>query len=239
RPRTGSAPPPAGTADSFPAQSGSPGRSTPRPGTASKATAGSAPSDRRRGQRGRRWPWGRGVGRQRIIRQRVLHCRWKAAGARPIVGSPSREPLAPPAPPIREMTMLRTLAIAVTLTLALPALAQDAPQMTPEQEAMMQAYIAAGTPGAPHAALASAVGEYDIAIRNWDAPGAEPTASTVTATRKMILGGRVLVEQMQSEMYGQPFTGHGIVGFDYVTEKWWPTWNDSMSTGVMLSEGDR
>ena len=134
--------------------------------------------------------------------------------------------------------MFRKLAFAVTLTLALPAVAQDAPQMTPEQEAMMQAYIAAGTPGAPHAALATAVGEYDIAIRNWDAPGAEPTDSTGTATRRMILGGRVLVEQMQSEMYGQPFTGHGMVGFDNVTGKWWQTWNDSISTGVMLSQGE-
>ena len=44
--------------------------------------------------------------------------------------------------------MLRsTLALAVTLTLALPVLAQDAPQMTPEQEAAMPAYNAAGTPG--------------------------------------------------------------------------------------------
>src|SRR5690606_37642121 len=214
-----SAPPPAGTAGSFPARSGSPGRSTPRPGTGSAATTGSAPSDRRRGQRGRRWPWGHGVGRQRIIRQRVLHCRWKAAGARPIVGNPlvdnrhGGETQAPPAPPIRETTMLRKLAFAVTLALALPAVAQDTPPMTPEQEAMMQAYIAAGTPGAPHAALATAVGDYAIAIRNWDAPGAEPTVSTGTATRRMILGGRVLVEQMQSEMYGQPFTGHGMVGF--------------------------
>ena len=134
--------------------------------------------------------------------------------------------------------MIRKLAFAVTLALALPALAQDAPRMTPEQDAMMQAYIAAGTPGAPHAALASAVGEYDLAIRNWDAPGAPATEETGTATRSMILGGRVLVEQVQASMHGMPFTGHGMVGYDNITGKWWQTWNDSMSTGVMVSQGD-
>ena len=130
-----------------------------------------------------------------------------------------------------------TLATALALVLALPAFAQDAPQMTPEQAAMMQAYIAAGTPGAQHAILASAVGDYDIAIRSWDAPGAPPSQETGTATRSMILDGRVMVEQVQAKMHGQPFTGHGMTGYDNVSGKWWSTWNDSMSTGVMLSEG--
>ncbi len=135
--------------------------------------------------------------------------------------------------------MLRsTLALAVTLTLALPVLAQDARPMPPEQEAAMQAYIAAGTPGEQHAGLATAVGEYDVAVRNWDAPGATPTDETGTAKRSMILDGRVLVEQFQGSMHGMPFTGHGMVGYDNVTGKWWQTWNDSMSTGVMVSQGD-
>ena len=82
--------------------------------------------------------------------------------------------------------MLRTLAVAVTLALAVPAFAQEAP-MTPEQEAAMQAYMAAGAPGAPHAALASSVGDYTLAIRSWDAPGAPPSDEAGTATRKMIL----------------------------------------------------
>jgi hypothetical protein len=38
-------------------------------------------------------------------------------------------------------------------------------------------------------------------------------------------------------MMGQPFTGHGMQGYDNVTGKWWSTWNDSMSTGLMVSEG--
>ena len=134
--------------------------------------------------------------------------------------------------------MIRTLACTFALAAALPALAQDAPpQMSPEEAAMMAAYQKAGAPGPQHAALAKMAGTYDLAISSWNAPGAEPTASTGTATRSMALDGRVMVEDMQSEMYGQPFTGHGMHGYDNVTGKYWSTWNDSMSTGLMVSEG--
>lgn len=132
---------------------------------------------------------------------------------------------------------IRTLATALAFALALPAFAQDAPQMTPEQAAMMQAYVAAGTPGAQHATLAAAAGDYDLAIRSWDAADAPPSEETGTATRSMILDGRVMVEHVKAQMHGQPFTGHGMTGYDNVSGKWWSTWNDSMSTGVMLSEG--
>lgn len=138
--------------------------------------------------------------------------------------------------------MHRTLASALlplSLFAALPVLAQDAPpKMSPEEAAMMQAYQEAGTPGAPHAALAKMAGTYDLSIRSWHAPGAPPTVDTGTATRSMVLGGRVMVEEVQSQMHGQPFTGHGMHGYDNVSGKYWSTWNDSMSTGVMVSEGD-
>lgn len=138
--------------------------------------------------------------------------------------------------------MNRTLASALlplSLFAALPLLAQDAPpKMSPEEAAMMQAYQEAGTPGAPHAQLAEMAGTYDLSIRSWNAPGAPPTVETGTATRSMILGGRVMVEDLESQMFGQPFTGHGMNGYDNVSGKHWSTWNDSMSTGVMVSEGD-
>ena len=134
--------------------------------------------------------------------------------------------------------MLRTIATALALAATLPALAQDTPpKMSPEEAAMMQAYQKAGTPGAQHADLAKAVGTYDLSIRSWGAPGAAPLVETGTATRAMTLDGRVMTEDVQATMHGQPFTGHGMQGYDNVSGKWWGTWNDSMSTGVMVSEG--
>jgi len=38
-------------------------------------------------------------------------------------------------------------------------------------------------------------------------------------------------------MMGASYTGHGMQGYDNVTGKYWSTWNDSMSTGLMVSEG--
>lgn len=138
------------------------------------------------------------------------------------------------------MHRLLTTALLPLSLLAAPALpAQEAPpKMSPEEAAMMAAYREAGTPGATHAALAKMAGTYDLSIRSWNAPGAPPTVEKGTATRTMALGGRVMVEDVTSQMYGQPFTGHGMHGYDNVTGKHWSTWNDSMSTGVMLSEGD-
>lgn len=138
--------------------------------------------------------------------------------------------------------MNRTLASALlplSLFAALPLLAQDAPpKMSPEEAAMMQAYQEAGTPGAPHAALAKMAGTYDLSISSWNVPGDPPTVETGTATRGMILGDRVMVEDLESQMFGQPFTGHGMTGYDNVSGKHWSTWNDNMSTGMMVSEGD-
>ena len=139
--------------------------------------------------------------------------------------------------------MIRTLASVLALAIALPALAQDTPaqgtppKMSPEEAAMMAAYQKAGTPGPQHAALAKMAGTYDLKIRSWEKPGTSPTEETGTSTRAMALDGRVMVEDMQSKMHGQPFTGHGMQGYDNVSGKYWGTWNDSMSTGLMVSEG--
>jgi hypothetical protein len=134
--------------------------------------------------------------------------------------------------------MLRTLASTLALAAALPALAQDTPpKMSPEEAKMMEAYQKAGTPGTQHTALGRQAGTYDLSIKSWMGPNAPPALETGTATRAMVLGGRVLTEDMQGTMHGQPFQGHGMQGYDNVTGKWWSTWNDSMSTGLMVTEG--
>src|SRR5207245_728697 len=134
----------------------------------------------------------------------------------------------------------KLLAAAAIALLATPALAETGSQqqqMTPEQKAEMEAYTKAGTPGAPHQAMASSVGTYDLKIKSWHEPGGPAMEDTGTAKRTSTLGGRVLLEDFSASMMGSPFTGHGMRGYDNVTGKYWSTWNDSMSTGLMLSEG--
>jgi hypothetical protein len=133
-------------------------------------------------------------------------------------------------------TALTAVAVAALATLA-GAQQQKKPEMTPAQKAEMEAYMKAGTPGAPHKALAATVGSYDLKIKSWHEPGGPPMEDPGTATRSMTLDGRVLVEQVKSTMMGTPYTGHGMMGFDNVTGKYWSTWNDSMSTGILVTEG--
>jgi hypothetical protein len=111
------------------------------------------------------------------------------------------------------------------------------PQMTKEQMAEMEAYQKAGTPGPQHERLARAAGKYTTLVRSWNEPGGPPIEETGTVTRTMSLGGRVLVEEFNCKMMGMPFTGSGLAGYDNVSGKHWSTWTDSMSTGIMLSEG--
>jgi hypothetical protein len=130
------------------------------------------------------------------------------------------------------------LVMAVGVLLALPASSRaQQPEMTAEQKAEMEAYMKAGTPGAPHKALAATVGTYDVSSKSWQAAGAPPMEDKGSATRSMSLDGRVLVEEFKGSMMGMPFTGHGMRGYDNVTGKAWGTWMDSMSTGLMVSHG--
>jgi hypothetical protein len=128
------------------------------------------------------------------------------------------------------------MAAGALFALAAPGRAQQ-PEMTPEQKAEMEAYMKAGTPGAPHEAMAKTAGTYEVKAKSWDAPGAAAREESGTATRTMALDGRVLVEEFKGSMMGMPFTGHGMRGYDNVTGKYWTTWMDSMSTGLMVSEG--
>ena len=134
-------------------------------------------------------------------------------------------------------TFLTAAAIIALLTVSAGAQEKKQPPMTPEQQAEMDAYMKAGTPGAPHQAMASMAGNYNLKIKSWHEPNAPAMEETGKATRTMTLDGRVLLEEVSSSMMGTPFTGRGMRGFDNVTGKYWSTWTDSMSTGLMVSEG--
>ncbi len=135
--------------------------------------------------------------------------------------------------------VLAAAAIGLVATLGLVGAqtGEPMPEMTPEQAAMMEAYMKAGAPGPAHEALAATAGSYTLEITSWHEPGGPPMKEGGTAERSMILGGRVLVEEIDSTMMGMPFNGQGMTGFDNVTGKYWSTWMDSMSTGMMVSEG--
>ena len=131
----------------------------------------------------------------------------------------------------------RCAAVAMVLLAAGASLAQEGAAPNAEQQAMMEAYQRAATPGAQHASLAKMAGEYTLTIKMFGEPGTEPEVSTGTASRRMILGGRYLEETVHAMMMGEHFEGRGLTGYDNVTHSWWGSWIDTMSTGIMINSG--
>jgi uncharacterized protein DUF1579 len=132
---------------------------------------------------------------------------------------------------------LSSIVLAVVIAGVFAFAGQEPPQMTAEEKAEMDAYVKAATPGAEHQWLASQVGTYDLKIRNWHDAGSPPVEDNGTSKRTMMLDGRVLVEDITGTLMGTPYTGHGLSGYDNVTGKYWGTWTDSLSTGLVISEG--
>jgi hypothetical protein len=135
-----------------------------------------------------------------------------------------------------------TAIVAVVSGIAAPALSegQEASKdhkATPEEQAMMEKYIKAATPGPEHQRLAKMAGKWNLVVSSWMAPGSAPQKSDATAEFKPLFGGRYVQEEVHGNMGDQPFEGLGIQGFDNVTRQHVSTWIDNMSTGVMLMRG--
>jgi hypothetical protein len=113
---------------------------------------------------------------------------------------------------------------------------QQQQQMTPEQQAMMKAYMDAATPGAPHKAMQNLVGTWNSTIKMYDNPGS-PTESKGKSTYTSVMDGRYIQEHAEGNFNGMPFHGYGTYGYDNVAKKYVATWIDSMGTGIMESTG--
>lgn len=105
-------------------------------------------------------------------------------------------------------------AVALTAVLAAPAPAQEAPK-----------------PGPEHEVLKKMEGNWDLTMKFG---GME---SKGTVTYKMDLGGLWLVSSLESDLFGQKFSGRGLDSYDPVKKKYVGIWVDSMSTSPMVMEG--
>ncbi len=124
------------------------------------------------------------------------------------------------------------------LSLASPLMAKDKKSEKPmDQEAMMELWKKMAMPGEPHKLFATLAGSWTTTSKEWMEPGKPPTESTGTAEIKMLLDGRFLYQEYNSQMMGQPFSGIGIDAYDNMTKKYVTAWLDSMGTGIFIMEG--
>lgn len=126
-------------------------------------------------------------------------------------------------------------ALASSHTEKKPAEQGAMPEMSPEMKAEMEAWMKVGTPGKEHEQLAAMAGTWKASGKSYMGP--QPTPWEATAKREVMLGGRVVAEHFTGDMMGMPFEGHGMMGYDNASKRYWSTWNDNMSTGVLVSYG--
>lgn len=105
------------------------------------------------------------------------------------------------------------------------------------EDEMMLAWMKMGAPGEHHKHLEAFVGHWETVVKFRMAAEAPWMESKGTSTLKWVLGGRFLMEEVESEMMGQPFHGLGYSGYDNFRKQYVSLWMDSMMTGVHTSTG--
>lgn len=120
----------------------------------------------------------------------------------------------------------------------------DKPGAGPDMnDEMMKKMMEQGAPGKNHEYLKQWAGEWDLKVMSYMAPGAPPEESKCTASSKLIMGGRYLVEDVKGafDMHdGKPpqaFEGRSLMGYDNFKKKYFSQWIDNFGTGCMTEEG--
>lgn len=113
---------------------------------------------------------------------------------------------------------------------------QGQPAMSPEEQAMMDAWMKYATPGAAHAQLAKKEGKWTVQGKMWMSPGSEPQEFSGTSTFKTVMDGHFLLETVEGSeadpMTGMIFKGSAWIGYDNLTKQIVTAWIDNMGTGI-------
>lgn len=126
----------------------------------------------------------------------------------------------------------------IILLTVLLAVAQEK-QPGAEQQKAMEAYMKMGAVNENHQFLKKYVGGWDCQIKGWMAPGQPPAISRGSFQGEMLLDGRFLLMNFKGEMFGRPFAGLQIIGFDNMQQKYITLWIDNMSTFFFMTAGTR
>jgi hypothetical protein len=109
---------------------------------------------------------------------------------------------------------MRMIAVLVVAALAVPALSQEFPK-----------------PGPEHKVLERLVGTWDTTMK----AGGKETKGKVTY--RMELGGMWLAGSLQSELFGQKFSGRSLESYNAAKKKYVSVWVDSLAGAPVIMEG--
>jgi len=137
------------------------------------------------------------------------------------------------------------IATAAALTLVFSAVsvgsAQESagePEMSPEAQAEMAAWMELAQPGEHHQHLQAYAGKWKTQIKMWMAPGAEPMLNESTAEAEWIMDGRFLRWEQTGEFAGSPYTGLGYDGYNNADGRYESIYMDNFGTLMVLYTGE-
>ncbi len=141
------------------------------------------------------------------------------------------------------MKLSRFLLIAALITgvnilviQALPSIVGEQ-EMSAQEKKMMDQMTKYGTPGKGHELLKKYVGDWDVEVSTWAAPGAPVQKSKGTTKNQLILDGRYVKCDFGGMMGGMNFTGLEVIGYDLFKKMYATFWIDSMSTSFLVTSG--
>lgn len=140
----------------------------------------------------------------------------------------------------RKSLMVRLVLVSVLAGAAVFVVAQDKqPQMTPEQQKMMEEWMKIASPGEHHKHLDYFVGTWDVVTKMWMEPGTPPAESKGVSKSKWVLDGRFIQDDYTGEMMGMPYKGLGLTGYDNYRNLYVGSWFSNMGTNVLTFSGTR
>ena len=113
----------------------------------------------------------------------------------------------------------------------------DMPDMTPEMETEMMAWMQLAQPGEHHKHLAPFVGSWKGDVTMWMGPGAEPMKEQSLAEVEWIMGGRYLQWKQTGEFGGMPYESLVIEGYNNGDKRYEAMGMDNFGTLILFFTG--
>jgi hypothetical protein len=118
-----------------------------------------------------------------------------------------------------------------------PAQPTNAASATPDSEAQIEFLVRYAMPGQHHKLLDRMAGPWDTLTRYSPKAGADSVESAGRSTRKWILDGRFLMEELDGGNLALSFRGLGLYGYDAFEQKYTSAWMDTLNTSILTNLG--
>jgi hypothetical protein len=127
---------------------------------------------------------------------------------------------------------MHRVVLAITFVCGLAVAARAAQAPTPPQPPPP-----APKPGPEHALFKEDEGTWDAVVEMFVPGQQQPMTSKGVETNTLGCGGLCVITDFKGDMGDMTFHGHGTATWDAAKKKYVGSWTDSMSQGLMLTEG--